>query len=225
MNGFRLSYEMDEHGVEVTWRPGQMRRPELKRGLITHTLTTSQTLEYIRREQLPLPRFVFAYYSGPTNRLAEHFLPMKQAHYDRLRAAKADDAETLAELLERRRFFCAETHHAKYVLLGFSYKEDPKVSEFLANRLRIVGFESALFVIRKPRWAKPGSRAENFWGATGIMRRVMERLRRYAIAPLVLEQKVSYANGRRRLAISKRRTKSPKVISAWLSFGWRSLRT
>jgi predicted ATPase len=117
---------------------------------------------------------------------------MKQSHYDRLREAKSDDAKTLAKLLEQRRFFCAETHHAKYVLLAFSYKEDTKISEFLANRLRIVGFESALFVIRKPLWARPGSSAEDFWGAKGIMRRVMERLRRYAIAPMVLEQKVSY---------------------------------
>lgn len=95
-------------------------------------------------------------------------------------------------MLEQRRFFCAETHHAKYVLLAFSYKRDPKISEFLKDRLRILGFESALFIIRKPRWAKPKSKAEDFWGATGIMRRVMERLRRYAIAPMVLEQTVSY---------------------------------
>jgi hypothetical protein len=117
---------------------------------------------------------------------------MKQAHYVRLREAKSDDPQTLAKLLEQRRFFCAETHHAKYVLLAFSYKEDQKIKEFLENRLRIVGFESALFVIRKPRWAKPGSVASNFWGATGIMRRVMERLRHYAIAPMVLKQTVNY---------------------------------
>ena len=192
IDGFRLTYEIDEHLVQVTWRPGQMKRPELKRGPIVQNMTGNPNLAQIKREQLPLPRFVFGYYSGPTNRLAEHFLPMKQAHYERLRSAKADDAETLANLLEQRRFFCAETHHAKYVLLGFSYKEDPTISQFLENRLRIVGFESALFIIRKPRWAKAGSKAEDFWGATGIMRRVMERLRIYAIAPMVLEQKVSY---------------------------------
>ena len=78
------------------------------------------------------------------------------------------------------------------MLLAFAYKEDPKISEFLKTRLRILGFESALFIIRKPRWAKPGSKPADFWGATGIMRRVMERLRRYAIAPMVLEQTVSY---------------------------------
>ena len=192
MNGFCLKYEMDEHIVEVTWRPPQMKRPEVKRGPILRKAEGDPKLEAIKREQLPLPRFVFGYYSGPTNRLAEHFLPMKQDHYDRLRLAKADDANTLAKLLEQRRFFCAETHHAKYVLLAFSYKEDPKISEFLESRLRIVGFESALFIIRKPLWAKSGSKAEDFWNATGIMRRVMERLRHYAIAPMVLRQKVSY---------------------------------
>lgn len=192
MKAFRLSYEMDEQAVEVTWHPGQTRRPELKKGPIARNATDRAPLESIKREQLPLPRFVFGYYSGPTNRLAEHFLPMKQAHYERLRQATADDAKTLSELLEQRKFFCAEPHHAKYVLLAFSYKEDPKINAFLTDRLRIVGFESALFIIRKPRWAKRGTKPADFWGATGIMRRVMERLRRHAIAPMVVAQKVNY---------------------------------
>jgi type I restriction enzyme S subunit len=196
MNGFRLSYEMDGHIVEVTWRPGQMKRPDLKRGPSAGKESGEPSLEPIRREHLPLPRFVFGYYSGPTNRLAEHFLPMKQAHYDRLREAKSDDPSTLAKLLDQRRFFCAETYQAKYVLLwfllGFFHREDPEIRDFLANRLRIVGFESVLFIIRKPRWAKKGSKAENFWDATGIMRFVMERLRRHAIAPMILKQKVSF---------------------------------
>jgi restriction endonuclease S subunit/predicted ATPase len=191
MKGYRLSYEMDEHLVEITWCPEVMKRPELRMGSIPKK-PRAVKLDSIKRAQLPLPRFVFGYYSGPTNRLAEHFLPMKQSHYIRLREAKADDAMTLAKLLEQRRFFCAETHHAKYVLLAFSYKEDPKISEFLEDRLRILGFESALFIIRRPRWAKSGSNAEDFWGATGVMRRVMERLRRFAIAPMVLKQTVSY---------------------------------
>ena len=145
--------------------------------------------ENITRDRLPLPRFIFGYYSGPTNRLAEHFLPMKQDHYNRLLRATSDDPATLANLLEQRRFFCAENHHAKYVLLAFCHKEDANISRFLEDRLRIMGFESALFIIRKPRWAK-GNSAEDFWGATGIMRRVMERLRRFAIAPIVIKQTI-----------------------------------
>jgi len=190
MKGYRLRYQMDEQTVEVSWRPGEMKRPNLKMGIFQEGTNESDNLKSINPGKLPLPRFIFGYYSGPTNRLAEHFLPMKQAHYVRLREATSDDPATLAHLLEQRRFFCAENHHAKYVLLAFCHKEDADISRFLEDRLRIVGFESALFVIRKPRWAKKGQTAENFWGATGIMRRVMERLRRFAIAPMVVEQTI-----------------------------------
>ncbi|MEI7911945.1 MAG: AAA family ATPase [Verrucomicrobiota bacterium] len=189
MAGYRLVYEIEDHLVEVKWNPAQMKRPVVIRSEIQKHKGAEPDFKPVKRENLPLPKFVFGYYSGPTNRLAEHFLPMKRDHYDRLRLSKSDDPETLAGLLQQRRFFCAETNHAKYVLLAFSYKEDPKIWRFLEERLRIIGFESALFVIRKPRWAK--GKPEDFWGATGIMRRVMEKLKRYAIAPMVLKQKVS----------------------------------
>jgi restriction endonuclease S subunit len=191
MRAYRLVYEIENHLVEVTWNPEQMRRPEIKKADLPKEKSTRLEFLAVKREDLPLPRFIFGYYSGPTNRLAEHFLPMKRDHYERLRKANSDDPKTLARLLEQRRFFCAETHHAKYVLLAFSYKEDPKITRFLENRLRIVGFESALFVIRRPRWARKGSGPEDFWGATGIMLRVMEKLRRFAIAPMVVKQTVS----------------------------------
>ena len=191
VNGYRISYELDNELIRVVWDPHRMKRPSATKATRVTVGLDFGAAEPISRKELPLPRFVFGYYSGPTNRLAEHFLPMKQAHYARLREAEADDEKTLTKLLEQRRFFCAETHHAKYVLLAFSYREDEKISAFLRDRLRIVGFESALFVIRKPRWAKTRSTSKNFWGATGIMRRVMERLRRYAIAPMTLKQIVS----------------------------------
>ncbi|WP_390883513.1 AAA family ATPase [Kovacikia minuta] len=189
MKGYRLRYEIDGKTVEVVWQPEEMKRPRLRMGTINDELEEPEVFENIPREELPLPKFIFGYYSGPTNRLAEHFFPMKQDHYNRLRKATSDDPAILTELLEQRRFFCAENHHAKYVLLAFCHKEDADISRFLEDKLRIVGFESALFIIRKPRWAK-GSSAEDFWGATGIMRRVMERLRRFAIAPMVVKQTV-----------------------------------
>lgn len=188
MGAYRIEYEIEGQIVKVDWNPQTLKRPEVQQAPFP-TGAKGETFRPVKREDMLLPKFVFGYYSGPTNRLAEHFLPMKRDHYDRLRTASSDAPETLACLLEQRRFFCAETHHAKYVLLAFSYKEDPKIRSFLEERLRIVGFESALFVIRKPRWAK--GKPEDFWGATGIMRRVMEKLRRYAIAPMVLKQKVS----------------------------------
>lgn len=186
--GYRLSYEIDEQLIQVSWDPRQMRRPKVTRATRLAESKGFGGPEPITRTELPLPHFVFGYYSGPTNRMAEHFYPMNQAHYVRLREATSDDPKILAALLEQRRFFCAETHHAKYVLLAFCYKEDPEISDFLRERLRITGFESALFIIRKPRWGK-GS-PDDFWGAKGVMRRVLERLKRFAIAPMLVEQTV-----------------------------------
>ena len=190
MKGYCLRYQIDRKTIEVIWQPAKMKRPKLRMGTIDG-LEEPEIFENITRKELPLPKFIFGYYSGPTNRLAEHFLPMKRNHYDRLLKATSDNPETLTQLLEQRRFFCAENHHAKYVLLAFCHKEDPAISQFLEDRLRIVGFESALFIIREPAWAKKGQDAESFWGAEGVMRRVMERLRRFAIAPMVVEQTVN----------------------------------
>jgi len=192
MEAYRLRYEIDGNLVEIDWAPDESKRPRVTMTAAGEPHSDALEPRKLKREEIPLPRFVFAYYSGPTNRLADIFLPMKQAHYGRLRSAETDDAATLARLLDQRRFFCAETHHAKYVLLAFSYKEDPAISAFLKKRLRILGFGSALFVIRKPNWAKKGGGPDDFWGATGIMRRVAERLRRFAAAPMVLQQRVSY---------------------------------
>lgn len=191
MNGYRILYEVDDQLVHVAWNPSAMKRPAISAARRSSDGTGFGAPTDLDRTQLPLPRFVFGYYSGPTNRLAEHFQPMKQAHYVRLRESLSDDPKTLATLLAQRRFFCAETHHAKYVLLAFCYKDDPEITHFLREHLRVTGFESALFIIRKPRWAKSGAKASEFWGAKGVMRRVLERLRHFAIAPMVLEQTVS----------------------------------
>lgn len=190
LKGFRLRYKISKQFVDITWHPKEMTSPILKTSVVQEHREDVEKFKKIVRSELPLPRFIFGYYSGPTNRLAEHFFPMNQDHYNSLRDATSDDPITLTRLLEKRRFFCAENRHAKYVLLAFFHKEDSAISDFLESRLRIVGFESALFVIRKPRWAKQGSKAEDFWGARGVMRRVMERLRQFAIAPMVVEQNV-----------------------------------
>jgi ABC-type multidrug transport system ATPase subunit len=40
-----------------------------------------------------------------------------------------------------------------------------------------------LIELRKPSWAKPGSRPETFWGAKGPVRDVLEAIRRHSLAP------------------------------------------
>ena len=190
MKGYHLRYEINEQIVDISWHSREMKSPTLKWRNSQEDNQDTETFVKISKGELPFPRFIFGYYSGPTNRLAEHFLPMNQNHYKRLLNTKSDDPETLSQLLEERRFFCAENHHAKYVLLAFFHKEDDLINKFLKDRLRIIQFESALFIIRKPDWAKKGQTAESFWGADGVMLRVLERLQRFAIAPMVLKQKI-----------------------------------
>jgi predicted ATPase len=183
---YKIDYEIEGRLVRVNWASSAAAPRRL---MMSATAPGSQEkFSSLKREHLPLPRFVFGYYSGPTNRLAEHFLPLQREHYYRLVNSGSDDPETMLQLLEDRRFFCAETHHAKYVMLGFFYKTDAEISHFLHERLRIIGFESALFVFRKPGWARPGEDETTFWGASGVVRHFLERLQRIAVAPMKVSQ-------------------------------------
>ncbi len=60
MNGYRLKYEIDEHTVEITWRPGLMKRPELKTQLsldITEVLCYNVGIKEIKNEDVHYQRF------------------------------------------------------------------------------------------------------------------------------------------------------------------------
>jgi predicted ATPase len=184
---YKIEYEVDGRLVRVSWAPSAS---AARRLTISATEAGGSQEQYVRikRDQLPLPRFIFGYYSGPTNRMAEHFLPPQRDHYYRLVNSKSDDPKTMMALLEDRRFFCAETHHAKYVMLGFFYKTDSAINRFLEERLRIEGFASALFIFRKPAWAVPGEDEKSFWGASGVVRHFLERLQRIALAPMLVSE-------------------------------------
>ncbi len=179
--GYVVRYEIGGRTVEVAWTPEGKRQLTAK---ATRPGDKAGKLGKIGRDEVPLPRFVFGYYSGPTNRMAEHFLPLDREHYHRLVDSTSDDPVEILRLFDERRFFCAGIHHAKYVMLGYFHKEDELIARFLRERLRIVGFGAAVFVIRKPDWARPGEDANTFWGATGVVRHFLERLRRIALAPL-----------------------------------------
>ena len=182
LHGYRIVYQVGKRVVKVDW-DGQSRRPEAFVGRDIDSLIRCA------RDMLPLPQFVFGYYSGPSNRFADLFVEPKQDHYNRLLAQNTDDEKTLALLLQQRRFFNAETRHAKYALLSFFHDEDPAVTRFLKCHLRIVNLESVLFVLKRPRWAR-NNKPEDFWGASGLLRPVLERLRKHSIGHMVLRQTV-----------------------------------
>ena len=109
-----------------------------------------------------LPEHVFAYYSGPSNRLEKHF-----------------DNETLRPL------FYARLIHSNFVLLAFFSFFEKKNQDFLREYFEIESVESVLFVLKKADWVKGKSHPKaEFWGARGVVRDFLDSLYEYALAPL-----------------------------------------
>lgn len=125
-----------------------------------------------------LPRHVFAYYSGPSDRLEEHFRPHQKAFYKDLLKGK----ESLF-----RPLFYARPVHSNFVLMAFFTKEDDTIRTFLKDRLRIEGLESVLFVLRKPKWKGLLKGDSRFWKAAGTVQQFLSKVWDMSLAPMRLK--------------------------------------
>jgi predicted ATPase len=124
-----------------------------------------------------LPRFVFAYYSGESDRLYEVFKPYLENFDRQLRQGKDPGL---------KRLFYALPVHSQFVLLAFLIQQSNDVRAFLADHLGIdpdEGIESVLFVLRQPPWtSKRGD--PRFWYAKGVVADFLSRLQDIALAPI-----------------------------------------
>lgn len=124
-----------------------------------------------------LPKYLFAYYSGPSDRLERYFRKHRTDFYRRLLNEKADLKGDIRPL------FYAKPFHSQFVLLAFFLAEQGhKEKDFLREHLGIEGLDSIHFVMRKPSWAK--KKEELFWGASGVVRKFLDSLYPYALAPV-----------------------------------------
>lgn len=129
------------------------------------------------------PNHVFGYYSGPSNRLEEHF----STHQDRFYKALIRGSER-----PLRPLFYARNVHSNFVLLSFFIEEDIAIKQLLETHLGIDGLDSALFVMRKPSWtSKSGD--QRFWNARGTVQDLLDRLFALSLAPLRLDVRVPVA--------------------------------
>lgn len=127
-----------------------------------------------------LPRYVFGYYSGPSNRLEDHFQEHQDRFYRELIGQKPDD-----DVPPLRPLFYSRLIHSHFALLAFFLEHDANVIQFLGEQLRIVGLDSVLFILKTPKWASKKKQRENlFWTARGTVRVFMERLYERSLAPL-----------------------------------------
>jgi len=144
-----------------------------------------------------LPTHVFAYYSGPSRRLEQHF----QLHQEKFRDDLLYRREEMAEPL--RPFFYARPVHSQFVLLGFFLGNDLIAKEFLQTRLGIEALDSILFVMKTPYWAKNKKALaresdRRFWGAKGTVNDFLSLVYAKAIAPHRVRRRIEIGLGIRK---------------------------
>lgn len=126
-----------------------------------------------------LPNFVFAYYSGPSDRLEKYFRKHRDAFYRNLLYSKINLES------EIRPLFYAKPDHSQFVLMAFFLAEGMQNERnFLREHLGITGLDSIHFVIRKPDWAKSKDNNDRFWGANGVVRDFLDLLYPHTLAPI-----------------------------------------
>lgn len=128
-----------------------------------------------------LPNYVFAYYSGPSDRLESYFKKHRTDFYRHLLNDKPDKKLDLKG--DIRPLFYAKPYHSQFVLLAFFLSdENSPQRKFIKEHLGIEGLDSIHFVMRQPGWAK--QKGELFWGARGVVRRFLDELIKYTLAPI-----------------------------------------
>lgn len=135
-----------------------------------------------------LPKHIFTYYSGPSNRLEKLFDQHQFLFYQSL----LKDTEEL-KTLERPLFYVTQ-QHARFVIPSFYISEDPIIKNFLEETFGILGFESMLFVLKQPEWYKGGKANierykslggdERFWYSRGVVRQTLSKIYDYSLAPV-----------------------------------------
>ncbi len=139
-------------------------------------------IDKVRRDKYGLshflPRNIFAYYSGPSDRLESLFFDSRREFYLEVIEEDSNIRDNI------RPFFYAKAFHSQFSLLAFFVARGfPHALRFLEKELSIASFESATFVLTKPaEWGTKDS--TDFWGAKGAIRDFLELIKAYCIGPI-----------------------------------------
>lgn len=137
------------------------------------------------------PAFVFGYYSGPSDRLADLYEKHRERFYSQIIKAQDDDASVSSNAY--RRLFYAQTLHGQFALLAFFMESDPTSSDdrsFLREHLQIEGLDSVLFALRQPPWPPHERGDSRFWNADGEVRQFLSRLYDAAMLPMRMPRRI-----------------------------------
>ena len=148
---------------------------------------TSKTAFAARRHEL-MPSKVFGYYSGTSRRLEQLFDKHQVRYYKKVISPESTPDE-VGNLDLRRLFYCRPAYGPLSLLSYFAFGSDSAKS-FLKKNMSIAAFDSALLVLRKPRWSgsKPTAHQREhgdprFWYSAGLVKQLLEKLWEHSLAP------------------------------------------
>ena len=153
---------------------------DLKGELISRT-------KLVGEDSMYLPRFLFGYCSGESERMREVFRKYLKSYDDKL-------IKNLDPGLKR--MFFAEPVHSNFVLLSFIVNNKAQTDEFLQKQLGLEegGIESVLFVLKQPYWYNKNATGGDarFWNSKGIVRDFLAKLYDISLAPIRVKRRELY---------------------------------
>ncbi|MBR9899494.1 MAG: AAA family ATPase [Rhodospirillales bacterium] len=201
---YRISYQIKDKWVRIDADPKNKEPYRIKLAPYAHDVEPSPvaasfdevpgealTVSRLRDEDNGyLPKFLFGYYSGQSERMEEVFHKYLERYDKDLRAGKNPGL---------KRLFYALPVHSNFVLLSFIVNNAELTDNFLQEQLGLEegGIDSVLFVLRKPSWTSKGG-DPRFWNARGVVSEFLATLYDISIAPLRItrKEKVSLWNSK-----------------------------
>ena len=130
-----------------------------------------------------LPKNVVMYYSGISTMLQERFLKFQD---------KFIVSSLNGEIKIEQPFFYFLPDNFSAILIGLLSYKYGDIPDTLKNQFGISEFKEIKIALKKPHWAKPKSKAENFWGARGDLKVFLKKLREVCKNEDVKENSVSF---------------------------------
>lgn len=134
-----------------------------------------------------LPKYIFSYYSGHSERMFKIFEPALKNHYEKLMKFELSDEDFI------RKKFYALPEHSQFVLLSFlSQLDDSSIGlKFLEEHFGIDpenALHSVLFILRQPPWDGQATGDTRVWGTVGDAQTFLSKLYDISLAPITLKQ-------------------------------------
>lgn len=144
---------------------------------------------FFKNKDKYLPKYIFAYYSGLSNKLNELFWEHQRNFYKKIIKEDFKDKE----IDSLRRLFYVKLVHSYFVLLAYFTPENKENRDFLLDVFNIEQLESILFVLQMPDWAKDKAKKnpdDIFWTAAGLVRSFLDKLWELSLAPIYNDERI-----------------------------------